>query len=163
MAEVYAHTVEAVQGRTPFEAYLKCGGLEEGFLRVKCDSWQAEKLVAFPAWLDERRPGSPARIRPPLDTMPLLERQNARCVVPQSLLPLGSIESETVKFIRRCNDQIPFPDAIGVNGRRKSRFSFVRSQAFRKQCAEARGPGREKSPVEPPPAPRDPDCADRDW
>jgi ribosomal protein S27E len=30
-----------------FEAYLKCGRLEEGFLRVKCDSCQAEKLVAF--------------------------------------------------------------------------------------------------------------------
>ena len=30
-----------------FEAYLKCGVLEHGFLRVKCDSCQAEKLVAF--------------------------------------------------------------------------------------------------------------------
>jgi ribosomal protein S27E len=30
-----------------FEAYLKCGLLEHGFLRVKCDSCQAEKLVAF--------------------------------------------------------------------------------------------------------------------
>jgi hypothetical protein len=30
-----------------FEAYLKCGRLEHGFLRVKCDSCQAEKLVAF--------------------------------------------------------------------------------------------------------------------
>jgi len=29
------------------EAYLKCGLLERGFLRVKCDSCQAEKLVAF--------------------------------------------------------------------------------------------------------------------
>src|SRR5690606_3723571 len=30
-----------------FEAYLKCGLLENGFLRVKCDSCQAEKLVAY--------------------------------------------------------------------------------------------------------------------
>jgi len=30
-----------------FEAYLKCGLLEHGFLRVKCDSCQAENLVAF--------------------------------------------------------------------------------------------------------------------
>jgi hypothetical protein len=30
-----------------FAAYLKCGRLEHGFLRVKCDACQAEKLVAF--------------------------------------------------------------------------------------------------------------------
>lgn len=30
-----------------FEAYLKCGRLEEGFLRVRCESCHAEKLVAF--------------------------------------------------------------------------------------------------------------------
>jgi len=30
-----------------FEAYLKCGRLEHGFFRVKCESCQAEKLVAF--------------------------------------------------------------------------------------------------------------------
>jgi hypothetical protein len=30
-----------------FEAYLKCGRLEYGFLRVKCESRQAAKLVAF--------------------------------------------------------------------------------------------------------------------
>ena len=30
-----------------FEAYLKCGLLEHGFLVVKCDSCQAEKLVAY--------------------------------------------------------------------------------------------------------------------
>ncbi len=29
-----------------FEAYLKCGLLEHGVLRVKCDAGQAEKLVA---------------------------------------------------------------------------------------------------------------------
>src|SRR5690606_38036018 len=28
-----------------FEAYLKCGRLEHGFLRVKCESCQSEKLV----------------------------------------------------------------------------------------------------------------------
>jgi ribosomal protein S27E len=30
-----------------FDAYLRCGLLEHGFLRVKCDACQAEKLVAF--------------------------------------------------------------------------------------------------------------------
>ena len=30
-----------------FEAYLKCGRLEHGFLRLKCESCQAEKLIAF--------------------------------------------------------------------------------------------------------------------
>jgi hypothetical protein len=30
-----------------FDAYLKCGRLEEGFLRVRCESCHAEKLVAF--------------------------------------------------------------------------------------------------------------------
>jgi len=30
-----------------FDAYLKCGRLEEGFLRVRCDHCHAEKLVAF--------------------------------------------------------------------------------------------------------------------
>jgi len=29
------------------EAYLKCGRLEYGFLRVRCDSCHAEHLVAF--------------------------------------------------------------------------------------------------------------------
>jgi hypothetical protein len=30
-----------------FEAYLKCGCLEHGFLRVRCEGCHAEKLVAF--------------------------------------------------------------------------------------------------------------------
>ena len=30
-----------------FEAYLKCGCLEYGFLRVKCDTCRHEKLVGF--------------------------------------------------------------------------------------------------------------------
>ena len=30
-----------------FEAYLKCGRLEQGFLRVRCEGCHAEKLVAF--------------------------------------------------------------------------------------------------------------------
>jgi len=30
-----------------FEAYLKCGRLEHGFLRVQCESCQREQLVAF--------------------------------------------------------------------------------------------------------------------
>jgi len=30
-----------------FDAYLKCGRLEQGFLRVRCEGCHAEKLVAF--------------------------------------------------------------------------------------------------------------------
>jgi hypothetical protein len=30
-----------------FEDYLKCGRLEHGFLRVRCDGCHAEHLVAF--------------------------------------------------------------------------------------------------------------------
>ena len=30
-----------------FEAYLKCGRLEEGFLRLRCEHCHADKLVAF--------------------------------------------------------------------------------------------------------------------
>ena len=30
-----------------FESYLKCGRLEHGFLRVRCENRHAEKLVAF--------------------------------------------------------------------------------------------------------------------
>ena len=30
-----------------FDDYLKCGRLEHGFLRVRCDSCHAEHLVAF--------------------------------------------------------------------------------------------------------------------
>ena len=30
-----------------FDAYLKCGRLEEGFQRVRCEACHAEKLVAF--------------------------------------------------------------------------------------------------------------------
>ena len=33
--------------REEFEAYLKCGRLEYGFLRVKCDACRHENLVAF--------------------------------------------------------------------------------------------------------------------
>ena len=30
-----------------FEAYLDCGRLEQGFLRVRCESCHRERLVAF--------------------------------------------------------------------------------------------------------------------
>jgi hypothetical protein len=33
--------------RREFEDYLKCGRLEHGFLRVRCDTCHAEHLVAF--------------------------------------------------------------------------------------------------------------------
>jgi len=44
----------AIHGKTlpkyvtkEFDEYLKCGRLEHGFLRVKCESCHEEKLVAF--------------------------------------------------------------------------------------------------------------------
>src|SRR5210317_206604 len=33
--------------RKEFDEYLKCGRLEHGFLRVRCESCHDEKLVAF--------------------------------------------------------------------------------------------------------------------
>jgi len=33
--------------RDEFQAYLKCGRLEYGFLRVKCEQCRAEKILAF--------------------------------------------------------------------------------------------------------------------
>ena len=33
--------------RREFEAYLKCGRLEHGFLRVRCENCHEERLVAF--------------------------------------------------------------------------------------------------------------------
>ena len=33
--------------RREFDEFLPCGRLEHGFLRVRCDSWHAERLVAL--------------------------------------------------------------------------------------------------------------------
>ena len=33
--------------RREFEDYLQCGRLEHGFLRLRCDTFHAEPLVAF--------------------------------------------------------------------------------------------------------------------
>ena len=45
-----------------FEDYLKCGRLEQGFLRVRCEACHAERLVAFsaiaPALLSALAPAS---------------------------------------------------------------------------------------------------------
>jgi hypothetical protein len=35
-----------------FEDYLRCGRLEHGFLRVRCDSCHTEHLVAFSCYLE---------------------------------------------------------------------------------------------------------------
>jgi hypothetical protein len=47
--ELRAETGRPLPGHVQeeFEAYLKCGRLEEGFLRVRCERCHAEKLVAF--------------------------------------------------------------------------------------------------------------------
>jgi ribosomal protein S27E len=49
----FVHEIERGDGHLPqfvrraFEDYLKCGLLEHGFLRVKCDGCRHEHLVAF--------------------------------------------------------------------------------------------------------------------
>ncbi|GMQ83903.1 MAG: hypothetical protein BMS9Abin06_0649 [Gammaproteobacteria bacterium] len=48
-----------------FEAYLKCGRLEHGFLRVRCDTCHAEHLVAF-SCTNSRRFRRTSRILPQL-------------------------------------------------------------------------------------------------
>jgi len=54
--QYYPELVElmAIQGnplpgyvRREFEGYLKCGRLEHGFLRLRCDTCHAEHLLAF--------------------------------------------------------------------------------------------------------------------
>ncbi len=48
-----------------FEDYLKCGRLEHGFLRVRCESCHAEHLVAF-SCTKSRRFRRTARLLPEL-------------------------------------------------------------------------------------------------
>jgi ribosomal protein S27E len=47
--ELRAETGRPLPGHVQeeFDAYLKCGRLEEGFRRVRCEQCHAEKLVAF--------------------------------------------------------------------------------------------------------------------
>jgi hypothetical protein len=56
IAEHYPRFLQAIEAsgghlpafmRQEFEAYLECGLLEHGFLRVKCDGCRHEHLVAF--------------------------------------------------------------------------------------------------------------------
>ena len=54
-----------------FEAYLECGRLEYGFLRVKCDACRHEKLVAFSCKRPPTIPASPSSRDSPF--MPALE------------------------------------------------------------------------------------------
>ena len=60
----------AAQGRVlpeyvqrEFEDYLKCGRLEHGFLRVRCESCHAEHLLAF-IWPPMRIPAPAAFVIP---------------------------------------------------------------------------------------------------
>jgi hypothetical protein len=46
-----------------FEEYLRCGRLEHGFLRMRCDSCHAEHLVAF-SWPLLRIPAPAALVNP---------------------------------------------------------------------------------------------------
>ena len=51
-----------------FEAYLKCGRLEHGFLRVRCDKCHFQRLVAFSCCLQRETIYSTCR-----------ECENSRC------------------------------------------------------------------------------------
>ena len=46
-----------------FDDYLKCGRMEQGFLRVRCESCHAEHLVAF-SWPLLRIPAPAALVNP---------------------------------------------------------------------------------------------------
>jgi len=66
-----------------FEAYLRCGLPEHGFLRVKCDACQAEKLVAFSCCLQQKTMwSSESSVRclssPPKDSLQIVSDQTAR-------------------------------------------------------------------------------------
>ena len=72
VAEYYPAFLDlmAAQGRTlpeyvqrEFEDYLRCGRLEHGFLRVRCERCHAEKLVAF-SWPLLRIPAPAAFVNP---------------------------------------------------------------------------------------------------
>ena len=54
--------------RREFEAYLKCGRLEHGFLRVRCDKCHFQRLVAFSCCLQRETIYSTCR-----------ECENSRC------------------------------------------------------------------------------------
>ena len=64
VAQLAAHGME-LPGyvRREFEGYLKCGRLEHGFLRVRCDTCHAERLVAF-SWPLMRIPALAALVHP---------------------------------------------------------------------------------------------------
>jgi len=57
-----------------FEDYLKCGRLEHGFLRVRCDSCHFEHLVAF-SWPLLRIPAPAAFVNPFTSQAPRLLSQ----------------------------------------------------------------------------------------
>ena len=45
LSRIGAKTIEELFDEIPID--LKCGRLEQGFLRVRCDTCHAERLVAF--------------------------------------------------------------------------------------------------------------------
>jgi hypothetical protein len=57
-----------------FEAYLKCGCFEHGFLRVRCEGCRAEKLVAFSC---KRRGFCPSCGAPPCTVRRYTRRQQS--------------------------------------------------------------------------------------
>ncbi len=66
-----------------FEDYLKCGRLEHGFLRVRCESCHAEHLVAFSCCLQQKTMwSSESSVRylssPPKDSLQIVSDQTAR-------------------------------------------------------------------------------------
>ena len=88
-----------------FEAYLKCGRLEHGFLRVQCERCHAEKLVAFSCKGRAICPSCGARRM--AETAALLvdevlpQRPMRQCVLslPFALRFLLARDSETLKHV----------------------------------------------------------------
>ncbi len=91
-----------------FEAYLKCGLLEHGFLRVKCDACQAEKLVAF-SWPLLRIHALAASVIPFTSRAPWLLpelRRAADATVPGGAGAAGDANSELQAVSRRTMSSI---------------------------------------------------------
>jgi ribosomal protein S27E len=82
-----------------FEDYLKCGRLEHGFLRVRCDSCHAEHLVAFSC---KRRGFCPSC--------------GARRMADECMDARGRAMQEQLPRVRPCWRTKSFPSSLCANG-----------------------------------------------
>ncbi|MEX0964708.1 MAG: transposase, partial [Pseudohongiellaceae bacterium] len=93
--------------RQEFTAYLKCGRLEHGFLRVRCESCHHEKLVAF-SWPLLRIPAPAALVRPcTSQRRGFCPSCGARRMVESAALLIGEVLP--AKPIRQWVLTVPFP------------------------------------------------------